>query len=296
MAVLFADVTNSTGLYRKLGDAGAREIISLALDAMTDVLPTHGGRLVKTLGDAAMCLFAEAEGAVRAACAMQTVARNTHFAGHSLQFHIGLHCGPVILERGDAFGDTVNAAAYLTATATSEQILTTEAVLAQLSAELRAAVRPIFQTVLKGSTSESTVYQVLWRTDDVDLTTVNLHAGRLVRSDTGSLLVSYGSGRTRVDQLHPTLTLGRSTDCDIVIENIFASRRHAIIKLRHARFYLIDQSTNGTYVWMHGKETHVLRGELLLDDCGEISLGRRRGECAGDVLHFERDRRSMYRV
>lgn len=296
MAVLFADVTNSTALYRKLGDAGAREVISLALDAMAGVLPLHGGRLVKTLGDAAMCAFAEPEAAVRAACVMQTIARNTHFAGHLLQFHIGLHCGPVILERDDVFGDTVNAAAYLTATATSEQILTTEAVFAQLSGESRAAVRPIFQTVLKGSAGESMVYQVLWRSDDMELTTVNLHADRLVRSDTGSLLVSYGSGRTRIDQLHPTLTLGRSSDCDIVIENMFASRRHAIIKLRHTRFYLIDQSTNGTYVWMHGEETHVLRGELLLDDCGEISLGRRRGECAGDVLHFERDRRSMYRV
>lgn len=103
-------------------------------------------------------------------------------------------------------------------------------------------------------------------------------------------------GRARIDQQHPAITIGRSTDCDIVVDNMFASRRHATIKLRRTHFYFIDQSTNGTYVWMHGEEVHVLRGELLLDDAGEISLGRRRGGRADDVLCFERDRRSMYRV
>ena len=296
VAVLFADVTNSTGLYHKLGDARAREVISLALDAMAELLPSRGGRLVKTLGDAVMCAFAEPEDAVHAACDMQTLARNTAFSSEALQLHIGLHCGPVIVEQDDVFGDTVNAAAYLTAAATSDQILTTEAVLGRLSPASRAAVRPIFQAVLKGSTAESMVYQVLWRTEDMDVTTVNLHGGKVIPSDTGSLLLSYGAERVRIDQLHPTATLGRAADCDIVVENMFASRRHAAIKLRRTRFYLIDQSTNGTYVWMHGEELHVLRGEVLLDDAGEISLGRRRGERAEDVLHFERDRRSMYRV
>jgi class 3 adenylate cyclase len=66
MAVLFADVTNGTALYHKLGDAGAPEVIALALEAMAGLLPSHGGRLVKTLGDAVMCGFAEPEDAVHA--------------------------------------------------------------------------------------------------------------------------------------------------------------------------------------------------------------------------------------
>lgn len=296
MAVLFADVTNSTALYHKLGDAGAREVIALALEGMADVLPSHGGRLVKTLGDAVMAVFAEPEQAVRAACDMQVLAHTTHFAGQTLHLHIGLHWGAVIVERDDVFGDTVNAAAYLTAAATGDQILTTEPVLRRLSPASRAAVRPIFQAMLKGSTSESMVYQVLWRTEDMDVTTVNLYGGKLIPQDTGSLLVTYPGGRARIDQLHPTIMIGRATDCDIVVSSMFASRRHATVKLRRTRFYLIDQSTNGTYVWMRGEELHVLRGELLLDDAGEISLGRRRGERTDDVLCFERDRRSMYRV
>lgn len=296
MAVLFADVTNSTALYHQLGDAGAREVIAAALAALAGLLPRHSGRLVKTLGDSVMCAFGHAEEAVSAACAMQALARDTCFAGQTLRLHIGLHCGPVLVEQEDVFGDTVNAAAYLTSAATGDQILTTEAVLASLPDAARASVRPIFQAVLKGSTAESMVYQVVWRAEDTELTTVNLHAGKLIPRDTGSLLVSHPGGRLRIDQLHPAATIGRSADCDIVVGNMYASRWHATIKLRRTRFYLIDQSTNGTYVWMRGEEMHVLRGELLLDDAGEISLGRRRGERGGEILSFERDQRSLYRV
>ena len=295
MAVMFADVTNSTALYRKLGDVAAREVIAHALGAMADLLPRHCGRLVKTLGDAVMCVFPDAEAGMHAACDMQVLARDSRFAGQALQLHMGVHCGPVIVEGEDVFGDTVNAAAYLTAAATRDQILTTEAVFARLSAASRASVRPIFHAVLKGSTAESMVYQVLWASDDLDVTTVNLQAARALPADLGSLLVSHAGGCARIDQLHPVLTIGRSADCDIVVDDMFASRRHATIKLRRPHFYLIDQSTNGTYVWMRGEEVHVLRSELLLDDAGEISLGRRREE-RSDVLRFERDRRSLYRV
>lgn len=296
MAVLFADVTNSAALYHKLGDARAREVIALALAAFENLLPAHEGRLVKTLGDAVMCVFPRAECGLDAACAMQLTARSTPFEGERLQLHIGLHFGPVLLEGDDVYGDTVNAAAYLAAAATVDQILTTETVCARLPPALRASVRPIFNAMLKGSATESMVYQALWRAEDMEVTTVNAHAGRLVPGDPGGLRVSYGSVRLQVDQQHPTLTVGRSNDCDIVAGSMFASRRHATIQLRRTRFYLIDHSTNGTYVWMRGEEAHVLRSEMLLDEAGEISLGRRRGERADELLRFERDRRSMYRV
>lgn len=296
LAVLFADVTNSTGLYRKLGDLRAREVIAEVLAALAAAPPRHGGRLVKTIGDAVLCVFEHAEGAFEAACAMQATVTRTTFAGEAVRMHMGLHRGPVIVEHQDVFGDTVNAAAYLTAAATSDQILTTEAIAGRLSDAARAAVRPIFQAVLKGASAESMVYQVLWRSEDLEVTGVNLHAGKLIPRDTGSLLIWRGHERFRIDQLHPMLTLGRADDCDVVCDSLFASRRHATISLRRTRFYLLDHSTNGTFVGSGGEELHVLRGELTLEDQGEICLGRRRGDCGEDVLRFERDRRSLYRI
>lgn len=296
LAVLFADITNSTALYRRLGDLGARDVVARVLAALTDLLPAQEGRLVKTIGDAVMCVFPDAEQAYDAACAMQDVVSTRLFAGEAVSLHAGLHRGPVILEQQDVFGDTVNAAAYLAAAATRDQILTTEAVASRLSAAAHAAVRPIFQVVLKGATEESTVYQVLWRGSDVEMTQLNLHAGKVLPRDTGSLLVRHGERAFRIDLRHPTLTLGRAPDCDLVVAGALVSRRHATIRLRRTRFHLVDHSSNGTYVWSRGEETQVLRGELTLEEAGELCLGRRRGECGADLLRFERDRRSLYRV
>ena len=296
LAVLFADITNSTALYRRLGDLGARDVVARVLAALTEILPAREGRLVKTIGDAVMCVFPDAEPAYDAACAMQEVASTRLFAGEAVSLHAGLHRGPVILEQQDVFGDTVNAAAYLAAAATRDQILTTEAVASRLSAAAHAAVRPIFQVVLKGATEESTVYQVLWRGGDVEMTQLNLHAGKLLPRDTGSLLVRHGERAFRIDLRHPTLTLGRAPDCDLVVANPRVSRRHATIRLRRTRFHLVDHSSNGTYVSSRGEETRVLRGELTLEEAGELCLGCRRDEGGTDILRFERDRRSLYRV
>lgn len=211
--------------------------------------------------------------------------------------HLGLHYGPVLLEDGDVFGDTVNSAAYLTAMATAGQILTTEATEKQLSAALKSVVRPVFYTLLKGSQRETVVYQVLWRTDGNDITDVILRERKTIPSDTGSLVVTLGDERVRVDQWRAAVVIGRGDDCDLVVNDRFASRQHLSIKLVRTHFYLFDHSINGTYVALESREeVHVLRRELLLDAAGEIRIGRGRAEHPAEVITFERDRRSMFRV
>jgi hypothetical protein len=297
MAVLFADISDSTNLYQRLGDAAARTIVNACLSALAGLLPRYDGRLVKTLGDAVMCVFPNANLGVLAASEMQSIVMGTRPGNHPVRIHIGLHYGPVLVEDGDYFGDTVNAAAYLAAVAMTEQILTTEATEEGLSAALKGSVRPIFHTVLKGSTEESTVYQVLWRSDNLEITDVNLHSNKVIPGDLGSMLVSLDEERVRIDQWRPEITIGRGQECDLVLADRFASRRHLSIKLMRTHFYLIDHSINGTFVSLEsGVEVHVLRGELLLDGSGQICIGRSRVERPNEILTFTRDRRSMYRV
>ena len=158
-------------------------------------------------------------------------------------------------------------------------------------------MRPIFNAVLKGSEQESTVYQVLWRTDRTDLTDVNLQPNKMIPGDTGALLVTLDEERVRVDQWRTGIVIGRSKDCDLVVTDNFASRRHLSIKLVRTHFYLFDHSINGTFVSLgSGEEVHVLRRELLLDGSGEIYVGRSRVERPAGVITFQPDRRSMYRV
>ena len=60
-AVLFADIAGSTKLYEVLGDSEAKRLIDEVLIALTALTKRHGGRVVKTIGDEVMCVFANAE-------------------------------------------------------------------------------------------------------------------------------------------------------------------------------------------------------------------------------------------
>jgi adenylate cyclase len=161
-AVLFADISGSSALYQKLGDATARQMVVACIETMSSVLPRFEGELVKTVGDAILCVFPTADLAARAAGEMQSAVSGTRFANHPMAIHVGVNYGRVLIDDGDVFGDTVNVAAYLTAVAMRDQILTTEATEQALSPALKSSVRPVFNTVLKGSGRESIVYQVLW--------------------------------------------------------------------------------------------------------------------------------------
>lgn len=297
LAILFADISDSTKLYSTLGDNAARVVVNACLSLISGVVERYKGRIVKTIGDAVMCVFRRADDAVLAASEMQAQVDAKRPGKIPLQIHVGLHYGPVLVEDNDVFGDTVNAAAYLTAVAAAEQILTTEATERNLSSELKAKVRPVFKAILKGSTDESTVYQVVWHKDTADLTDVNLRSHKIIPGDQGSLIVAHRNLSLRLDQSRPNITIGRGENCDMVVHEKLASRKHVSIRLLRTHFYLVDHSLNGTFVTLEsGEEVHVLRKELLLDGTGKLTLGLSSTEGAADVITFTRDRRSIYRA
>ncbi|MEP7098284.1 MAG: adenylate/guanylate cyclase domain-containing protein [Dokdonella sp.] len=57
LTILFADVSGSTRLFETLGDEVARRLISGVLAALSEVTASHGGRVIKTIGDEIMCTF-----------------------------------------------------------------------------------------------------------------------------------------------------------------------------------------------------------------------------------------------
>lgn len=297
LAVLFADITGSTRLYSSLGDEAARGVVDATLRTLVSVLPVHGGRVIKYIGDAVMCVFATADQAAMAASAMQGVITDARPGGYRVSIHIGLHFGPVLVEGGDVFGDTVNAAAYLCAVSAPEQILITDATEACLSARLRPCVRPVFFAVLKGGTTESTIYQVVWQRDKSEITDVNLRRSNIIPADLGALVLTRGDRTLRVDQMRAAVVLGRGPECDIVVADRFASRQHAVVCVRRTHYFLTDQSINGTFVhFASGAVLHVLKSEVLLDGPGTISLGRGFDQDPTEVIAFARDRRALYRI
>lgn len=61
--------------------------------------------------------------------------------------------------------------------------------------------------------------------------------------------VSYLMFNRKRISLTAKITIGRSTDCDVVVDNKLVSRQHAVIqKIRDAYFLKDDASTNGTFL------------------------------------------------
>jgi adenylate cyclase len=244
-----------------------------------------------------MCMFPSADAALQCAIRMQTCIANDRPGNYPVAIHVGVAYGSVLLENGDVFGDTVNVAAYLTAVAGPEQILASEATERALSREQKSSTRAVFRAVLKGATAESVVYQALWKVDAREVTEINVQSQKIIPRDTGSLIVAHDEERVRIDQWRPSVSIGRAQECDLVVPDRYASRRHLTIKLVRTRFYLIDHSINGSFVrFSDGQEVHVLREDLVLDGSGEISLGRTAAGRSEGLISFNYDRRSMFRI
>lgn len=146
LAVLFADVAGSTEMFRRLGDVEALAVLNAWFGTVRQLLPAYQGRLIKTLGDAVLCLFPDADRAVQAASAMHEAVRLLDSGAATLRLRIGMHTGPVVIGGNDIYGDTVNVAAYLSDVAETNQILLTDDTVLELAPALRDRARGLFKT------------------------------------------------------------------------------------------------------------------------------------------------------
>lgn len=89
------------------------------------------------------------------------------------------------------------------------------------------------------------------------------------------IYLTYHNNIKELNSKSNEFILGRSTNCDLLIDSDLASRQHAKILFRKGKFVLIDTSTNGTFVKTQGgKEIYVQREEFPLSGSGFISLGK----------------------
>jgi hypothetical protein len=197
---------------------------------------------------------------------------------------VGFHAGPVIEEKGDVFGDTVNVAARMAGLAKGMQIMTTRTTVDALPAALRASTRPIAALAVKGKADDLAVCEVLWQEGD-DLT---MAAGAASAVEVKfELALRHGAKELILGDELKAAMMGRDAGCEIVIADPKASRQHARIERRRDKFFLTDQSTNGTYVTFIGEPEIVLRREeVMLRRSGRIAFGHSGAEAGGDSVEF----------
>jgi class 3 adenylate cyclase len=285
VTVLFADVSDSTKLYESEGDKAAMEAIARCVDQLRQQVESSGGRVVKTIGDEVMAVFAAPDAAAVAAGRIQHAIDALPPVGASkLGVRIGFHCGPVIQSGNDVFGDTVNLAARLVGQAGRNQIITSRETSDGLSPVFRSFKRPLYAIHVKGKVEEVELCELIWReADDVTMT----FAGHSVAQRPPLVLRLKYRDREIICRRHnDSITMGRDLACGLVIANGRASRRHCTIERRQDKFILADQSTNGTYVTAEGSnEVFLRREEFMLGKHGWIAFGQSRSG-AEDVVEY----------
>ena len=272
-AILFADVSASTSLYEKLGDRRALAAIESVLSELRKSIGFQRGRVVKTIGDEVMAVFETADVAMQAACDMQNrVAAIAPIDELRLAIRAGFHFGPAIEEEGDFFGDAVNTAARMAGLAKGGQVITSGPTVDALSPLLQASTRELDAMLVKGKQDEIRIFEVIWKDSD-DLTALAARESPLSTHEP-TLTVTYGGQVLKLGAARPSASLGREATNDLAINDKMASRVHCKIEYRRREFFLVDQSTNGTYVKFDSDAEIVLKREqLLLRGRGAISLG-----------------------
>lgn len=285
--IVFADVSGSSRLYVKLGDSEALRAVERCLNRIQRAAEGYEGRVVKTIGDEAMVVFESAEQGLLAACEMQQrVSDLPPVSGIKLAIRIGVHFGPVLEERGDIFGDTVNTAARLVELAPSGQILVSDDALLAVPPSLRPDTRPLDPVPVKGKRAPLRVHELVWSSGEE--VTVLAERSLLPNGHERSLRLRHGSETVYVGPDRPVVTLGRDRANDLVIHDIRASRHHARIEFRQDRFILVDQSTNGTYVDTDEYGVTVVRRiEAQLRGIGKLSFGQPWTPSVPDYVEFQ---------
>ncbi len=117
LSILLTDIQ---GYSTTSSTASRDEIIQIVrrhTQLMVPVIDFHGGRIVKTVGDAFLCTFSSATDAVICAVVIQLVLREYNQRQAQQILNLNLRCvissGDVTLESGDIFGDAVNVTARM---------------------------------------------------------------------------------------------------------------------------------------------------------------------------------------
>ncbi|WP_027329006.1 adenylate/guanylate cyclase domain-containing protein [Marinimicrobium agarilyticum] len=285
LAVMFADVSGSSALYKRLGNLLAKRSVDDTIAMMTQETQEYGGQVVKTLGDEIMARFDTAQAACQAAIAMQREARRDGVA-----LRIGIAYGPALLDNDDIFGDTVNDAACVAHIARANQIVLTQRLARELAGELLERCQEFDRVAVKGDTRHSLIYRLQWESATQSHSATTVMSIEEIAGKMSGYQLSLTLGELTLT-IHPEQTpyiIGRDpASSNLHIRSGLASRDHCHILFRRGKFVLVDHSTNGTYVsGPEQPEIYLRREEFPLLGEGTISIGQP-AERAGEwLIHY----------
>jgi class 3 adenylate cyclase len=166
--ILFTDIVEHTEMMGRLGDKAGRDVLREHEELTRDVLRTHGGDEIKTMGDGFMASFSSPAGAVECAIALQRAFEELHHGPGAepgkepIHVRIGLNAGEPIEEGGDLFGATVIMASRIASHAKSGEILASD-VVRMLCSGKGFLFADRGENVLRGFEDAVRLYEISWQ-------------------------------------------------------------------------------------------------------------------------------------
>lgn len=295
--VVFTDLFGSTGAFEALGNVKATKAVTQVTSWIAKVIESHGGRVVKMLGDGVLSLFEDNPDAIDAVVEIQRKHQKRMAQlqpSDRMPIRIGVASGDVELVAGDCYGDAVNVAARLSDLSGPHQIWVNHLSLqgAQESAGVR--FRILGPISIRGRAEPCSVYQVDWQED---ITTDFLTMQACLDPEIGFGEKDALGGQIELSWLDVTKTfksfelpihIGRILQGDFVINDPRVSRTHARVDWRNGSVMLVDLSSYGCWVRFSGGGSDLLlrRDECVLHGRGEIALGTSFADVSAPTISF----------
>ncbi|MEQ3708368.1 MAG: adenylate/guanylate cyclase domain-containing protein [Tateyamaria sp.] len=273
-AILLADVSGSTALYRSHGDERASQLVFECVEGMQKIATIHGGEFVRSKGDDVLCLFAGADAAIEAAGDMMT-----HGARGEVSLHAGLHWGLVVHRGTELFGDAINIAARLSSQAKENEVLMSRELVNYTKSVDRDTLRSIGEHTLKGINMPTEIFALMAGGDEdggVTSFAAQPTMFQAQRKETVAKTAVRLSWMNWSQDIHEgqQITVGRSSACGLVVPEAWVSRVHAAISVRGGIVEFKDSSSAGTTLTIGtAPEFYICRQTVALTGSGSIALG-----------------------
>jgi class 3 adenylate cyclase len=164
VVVMFTDIVDFTAYSDAYGEEASLAIVTRHEDLVFPIVKSHDGTIVKTIGDAVMAYFLDAE---KAALAGQAII-NAVEAGNAgkpeaEQMHLraAFNLGPVMIKNNDLFGDAVNLCSRMMGVGQPDQILISRSMIDRLGDNPKFICRYVGTADFHGKTGVVELYELL---------------------------------------------------------------------------------------------------------------------------------------
>ncbi|MFA7243439.1 MAG: FHA domain-containing protein [Sulfuricellaceae bacterium] len=279
-------------LLIELLDVGLPYAAAEVIKCYAAIVSAHGGNHINAVGKKIVCSLGNPNAAAETACELMAC----NFPGKKPGRPISRMCVcqlPTGMENKDAHTRAISGAVRELIKAKAGQIVTTQETAANLSAQFEikfgvpdgiTGVRVFeIQMPVKPQPKPTQPEQTEWY-EATRIAAPSDRPGKRLRllwrqRDLKKEIVLHSA--------HPVITFGREGSNDIAIDSDMASRRHGHLEFREGSIYIIDDSTNGTFVVpFTGAKFMLHKSEELLPPRGHFCLGVERDANHPHAIQF----------